>query len=152
MVKKRNGLAPLATSVALGGDVHAAAARQLGGGRLAQLGDARRRAVVRLPRPQRRDPRLGDVRRRVEVGLADLEVDDVAPRALHRARLGEHGERRLRAQPGHAGGQLARVRLGRTHRRPSCQTSASSAAAISRITNFCTLPVIVMGNRSTSFQ
>jgi hypothetical protein len=44
------------------------------------------------------------------------------------------------------------VRLGRAHRRSSCQTPGSCGVAISRMTNFCTLPVIVMGNWSTSFQ
>ena len=44
---------------------------------------------------------LLDVRRRVEVRLADLEVDDVAARALERLRAREDFEGRLRAEAQH---------------------------------------------------
>ena len=84
---------------ALGVDRDAARARQLGRRRLAQLGQPRARAVVRLARAERRAARLDDVRRGGEVGLADLEVEDVAPRALQRACPGQHGERGLGPEP-----------------------------------------------------
>ncbi len=40
-----------------------------------------------------------DVRGRVEVGLADLEMDDVAPHQLELTGAAEHGERRFAAEP-----------------------------------------------------
>ena len=41
---------------------------------------------------QRLDRGLDDMRRRFEIGLADAEIDDVAPLALQLGRLGEHRE------------------------------------------------------------
>ena len=46
----------------------------------------------------RRDSGVDDVRRRVEVGLADLEMHDVPAGALERLRTREHAERRLGAE------------------------------------------------------
>jgi len=40
-----------------------------------------------------------DVRRRVEIGFPDLEMDDIAALRLQLARATEHGERRFAAQP-----------------------------------------------------
>ena len=42
-----------------------------------------------------------DVSGRVEIGLADLEVNDLAPLALQRLRARQHLERRLRPEPAH---------------------------------------------------
>ena len=78
-------------------------------GQAARRGDRRRRglpqhrqpgrlAVMRLARPDRRDPCLRDMLRRLEVGLADLEVDDVPPGRLERTGPREHRERALRAE------------------------------------------------------
>ena len=65
-------------------DVDAARAADVVGNRLAQLGNSGGRGVVRLSGPQRLDARLDDVRRRVEVGFADLQMDDAAPLRLQR--------------------------------------------------------------------
>ena len=61
----------------------------VGGDRLAQGRDPGERRVVRLPGIERRLAASRTLRRRVEVGLADLEVDDRAalrPRARGRER------------------------------------------------------------------
>ena len=55
---------------------------------------------------------------------------------------GSHGLHR----PGVSGGTTQAVSM------PAAPSSSSSAVAISRIRNFWTLPVTVMGNASTSFQ
>jgi hypothetical protein len=52
--------------------------------------------------PQRLDGGLADVVRRVEVGLADLEVDDLAALGLEGPGPGQHLERRFGAEAGHA--------------------------------------------------
>ena len=52
---------------------------------------------------QRLDRGLDDMRRRFEIGLADAEIDDVAPLALQLRRLGEHGEGVLLADRAKAG-------------------------------------------------
>src|SRR5439155_21145870 len=66
--------------------------------RFAELGDAGRRTVVRLPGAHRFARRLADVGRRVEVRLTDLEVDDRATAPLERLRLDEHTEGSLRSE------------------------------------------------------
>ena len=98
-MKKRNGFAPFATSTLSGSIAIPREAAERRRGRLAQLGQPGRLAVVRLAGPDRGDPSLGHVRRRLEVGLADLEVDDVPPGRLERAGTREHGERPLGAEP-----------------------------------------------------
>ena len=60
-------------------DAQPAEARRVIGDRVAKLHDARVGRVVREVRLDRRDAGRLDVRGRVEVGFADLEVDDVAP-------------------------------------------------------------------------
>ena len=52
------------------------------GAGLAQHGQSRRRAVVRLAVGPGLAAGVDDVARRREVGLADLQVDDPAPRRL----------------------------------------------------------------------
>ena len=66
---------------------------------------------MRHPRAHRRDGRSIDMRRGVEVGLPDLEVDDVASLALESLRPGEHAEGRLGAEP------VERVGQPEAHRR-----------------------------------
>ena len=68
--------------------------------------DARGRGVVGLAVAQRPAPGLDHVLRRVEVGLADLQVDDLPPLRLQRPRLRQHRERRLRPQARHPLRQL----------------------------------------------
>ncbi len=58
---------------------------------------------------------LPDVRRRVEVGLADLEVHDLATRALERAGAREHFERRFRAETRHPGAKFMCAPWGERH-------------------------------------
>ena len=50
-------------------------------------------AIVRLARLELRIRLLDDARGRVEIGIADLQVDDVPALPLHFARLGENHER-----------------------------------------------------------
>ena len=76
----------------LGRDLDAKAAVKIGRDRLAQGQDARRRGIAVLAVAQRLDRRLDDMGRGFEIGLADAEVDDVAPLALQLRRLGENGE------------------------------------------------------------
>ena len=59
-------------------------------------------------------------------------------------------QRRARLVRAAAHGALVAVRRRRARRRPAA--SPSSATAISRIRNFWTLPVTVIGNSSTNFQ
>ena len=118
---------------ALGVDRDAARARQLGGRGLAQLGQPGARAVVRLARAHRRAAGLDDVRRGREVRLADLEVDDVAPRALQRPRPRQHRERGLRPELS----DPARQRRSRPHARrarlsPAARRRAGSGTPGSR--------------------
>jgi hypothetical protein len=55
--------------------------------RFAQLRQTRRRSVVREPLVERVGRGPNDVARRIEIGLANLEVDDVAPLCLQRPRF-----------------------------------------------------------------
>ena len=49
--------------------------------------------------------RVDDVGRRIEIGLADLEMNNVAALRLERSRLDQHFERGLGAQTRHAPGE-----------------------------------------------
>ena len=60
--------------------------------RLAQRRDTRRVGIAVLAVAQSFDGRLDDMRRRFEIGLADAEIDDVAPLALQFSRPRQHGE------------------------------------------------------------
>ncbi len=74
-------------------------ALQVGGDRLAQGQDALRRRVAVVAVAQRLDGGFDDVGRRLEVGLADAEVDDVLALALERIGARQHLEGGLRSQP-----------------------------------------------------
>ena len=66
----------------------------------------------------RGDPRLGHVRRRLEVGLADLEMDHVAARRLEGTGPGEDRERTLGTEAPdrlRALGRIAAVPIGPTY-------------------------------------
>ena len=102
------------------------------GDRLAQLGQAGRRPVVGGPRVERPLGRVADVRRRVEVRLADLQVHDRLALALERPRPRQHLEGGLGAEPphplrdhrfDHASSSSARTR--RTSRTPRAAPSPS---------------------------
>ena len=67
--------------------------------RLAQLGRAHVGGVLGEVRVERLVRGRRDVGRRRKVGLADLEVNDVAALSLERACLGQHLERGLGAEP-----------------------------------------------------
>src|SRR5437867_488312 len=69
------------------------------GTRFPKYRQAGRRAVVRVSVAKRLRPGLDDVRRRREIRLTDLEVDDPPPLRLERRRPREHLERRLRPEP-----------------------------------------------------
>ena len=66
-----------------------------------------------LARANRLGGRLADMGRRVEIGLADLEVDDVPALALEHFGLREDAEGCLRAEPFEARGEGGC--RGRTH-------------------------------------
>jgi hypothetical protein len=99
--EEHDGLGPRRDDDLVGRHRDAARLLDVLGDRLAQLGEAGRRAVVGRPRVERPLGRLADVRRGVEVRLADLEVDDGLPLALQRARPRQHLEGGLGAQPSH---------------------------------------------------
>lgn len=80
---------------ARGVDRQTAMPRQMLGARLAQNRQPLRRAIVRLPVAQRPHRRLDNVTRRVEVRLADLQVDHPPPLRLQRLRPRKHFERGL---------------------------------------------------------
>src|SRR5882724_13139564 len=85
----------------LGGHGDAARLGDVLGDSLAQLRQSGRRPVVRRARVQRALGRVPDVLGRVEVGLADLEVDDLLALPLQRLGAGEHLEGRFGPQPSH---------------------------------------------------
>ncbi len=74
--------------------------------RVAALRQPRCRTVAGPAVVERLFGRLLDVRRRREVGLPDLEVDDVAALRLERAGPGQHLEGGFGPDPGHAFGEL----------------------------------------------
>jgi hypothetical protein len=84
-----------------GRDGDAARLADVLGDGLAELRQPCRRTVVRRPRIERLLRRLLDVSGRVEVGLPDFQVDDLAAGALELPRPGQHLEGGLRSQPGH---------------------------------------------------
>ena len=65
---------------------------EVGGDRLAQLRNAVRRRVAVMAVADRLDGGFGDVLGRLEVGLADAEVDDVAALGGKRVRARQHRE------------------------------------------------------------
>ena len=93
-----NTLAPGPTTMLLGLGRDAELLAHELGGRLAELGNARRRAVVRLVVLDRLHAAGPRRRRAVERAVADLELDDVLAGGLQRARHREHGESRLDGQ------------------------------------------------------
>ena len=91
----------------LGGvDVDVAGAANVLRHGLAKHRDTGRRDVVRVAFVHRVLRGRDDVRRSLEVGLPDLEVDDVLPLGLQRLGLRQDFERGLGSQTGHAGGEL----------------------------------------------
>jgi len=64
-----------------------------------ELGEARRGDVMRVPAVQGVHGGLDDVGGRVEVRLADLQVDDLAARRFERPGSRQDLERRLGAEP-----------------------------------------------------
>ena len=82
------------------------AACHVGGYRLAQLRDAGCRGVVGVSVSQRPAASLDDVGWRVEVWLADLQVDNLPPLSLERPGLRKHGEGRLGSQALHPSRKL----------------------------------------------
>ena len=90
----------------VGVDVNAAVRGKVVRGGLAQRGDARGGAVVRLAVPQRLGRGLDDMGRRVEIGLADLEVDDALAGGLEGLGAGEDFECGLGAETLKSGCEL----------------------------------------------
>ena len=73
---------------------------------------------------QRVAGRLDDVLRRIEIGFADLEMNDVAPLRLERARLHQHFEGRLSAEPRHPFGEAKFARCNSAHKGRACRNSS----------------------------
>ena len=73
---------------------------------LAQLGDAVGGCIAVMAVAQRLDGGLDDMVRRLEVRLADAEVDDVLALGGKRVGAGENFEGTFGAQPGHGSGHL----------------------------------------------
>ncbi len=70
--------------------------------------------------------RLDDVAWRIEIGLPDLEVDDIAALRFQRSRLHQHFESGLGAETRHAFGEAKFIRCGLIHNgQPSSATSCS---------------------------
>ena len=87
-------LAPTDTRICGRVYVEAVVALELRDDRVLQFGDALDRRVSRCAVPDRFDAGFGDVRGRVEVGLADAETDDVVALGLelgHATRQGDGG-------------------------------------------------------------
>ena len=98
------------------------------GDRLAQGGDAGERRVVRRPVVERALRRRPDVGGGVEVGLADLEVDDRAALGLERAGARGDLEGALGADGLHPGRDPERGRDG--HDRPPAYGSSERIANV----------------------
>ena len=96
--KNMVGLPPGMMTMSSGLDLDAVAAVQVLRHRLAQRQDALRRRVAVVAVAQRLDGGLDDVLGRLEVGLADAEVDDVLALALQVGGAGQHLEGGLGAQ------------------------------------------------------
>ena len=79
---------------------------QIGRHRLAQRQDAVGRGVPVMAVAQRLHRRLDDVLGRLEVRLADAEIDDAAAFGLERGGAGEDFERGFCAQAGQVFGEL----------------------------------------------
>ena len=114
-------LPPGMISTQIGRDFDAEAAMEVGGDRLAQRRDAGRRRVAVLAVAQRLDRRLDDMGRGFEIGLADAEVDDVAPLPLQLGGAGEHRESVLIAEARKGGNDIE-------HGRPPSKLARSRPA------------------------
>ena len=110
--------------------VDALALRDVRGDRLAQRRDAGERRVVRLALVERALGRGADVGRRVEIGLADLEIDHRPALGRERAGAGADLEGALGADGAHAGRDAPG--LGDGHGGPPCPTAAASGSRRSR--------------------
>ena len=114
-------------------DRESLARRGVGGDRLAQRRDAGERRVVRRAGIERCLGRSADVGRGVEVGLADLEMDDRAPLGLQRASAGARPRTRSRCRWCPSGRRCASLDLrlraatgeGRTGRWPGARRAAA---------------------------
>jgi hypothetical protein len=102
IVKNMMGLAPGVTTTSSGDTAMPRVLRD----RLAQLRQPRGWAVVGRAGVERLLRRFLDMCGRVEIGLADLQVDDLASGALELARAGQYLERRLGSEPGHSWGDV----------------------------------------------
>src|SRR5438270_260098 len=76
------------------------------GDRFPECGQPGRRAVVSPPSPQGAYPRLYDVARSIEIGLADFKVHDVSSLRLKGPGASQYLEGGFRPKPLHAFGQF----------------------------------------------
>jgi hypothetical protein len=112
---------------------HAAAPGAVLGDGLAQGGQAGRGAVVREALAEGFLRGVHDVRRRVEIGLADLEVHHVLALRLEGAGAGQDFKGGLGPETRHAGGELHRGESTRSRRPSPAGPSFSQAGAPPRI-------------------
>jgi hypothetical protein len=105
MTKNMIGFPPGVTTTRSGST---AGPRDVAGNRCAQLRQAGRRIVVGVALLERRRRGVDDVGRRIEVWLADLEMNDLAALCLERLCAGEHLKRCLGAEARHPAGQSHR--------------------------------------------
>ena len=105
MLKNMMGLPPGTTTTSSGRDLDVAAGGDFIGNGLPQLGQARRRPVMRVAVMQGVAGRFDDVRRSVEIGLADFQVNNVSALLFQGARLYQNFKGGFRAQARHAARQ-----------------------------------------------
>ncbi len=113
--------APTTTFSRVNGSRQPAEARGVVGDRVAQLGNPGRRRVVRVVVEDRLHAGGLDVLRRVEVGLADLHVDDAPARRLDRLCAGEHGKGALGADARHGFAEVVGVVGDGRHGKPASE-------------------------------
>ncbi len=105
MIAKNIVTLPPGTQTTLSGSTVTPRVR-VGGDRLAQRQDARRRSVAVMAVAQRLHGGLDDVFGRLEVGLPDAEVDDVVALLPELLGAGEHLECGLGPEAGQIAGDL----------------------------------------------
>ena len=117
MVKKMIGFPPGNDNYFVAADFHAARTADVFRESLPQIRQSGRRSIMRPAFAKRIHACIDHVRRRIEVGLADLQMNDVLALTLQRARFVQYLERGFGAQARHAAGELQFVLRGSLHGR-----------------------------------
>ena len=101
---EHDGLGPRRNHHLLPVGIDAAHLPAVAGHGLAEFRQPRRGAIVGVAVLQRLDAGLDDVLRRLKVGFADFQVDNLAPLRLQRPRPGQHLKGGFGSQTAHTGG------------------------------------------------